>query len=142
MSIEVGDRVRVVYRKTDYYDEKGKVIEEGNFLLDFRVRLNGEGQPTLGFNEDELQLLNKNNNSTTMMRIIAYKNKKMTSIWELIEERQCDPNPGQYSLWNTGNGALHSELRGYDIRLKLVEDAREEGFNVIKIFNQNDPKRY
>lgn len=54
-----------------------------------------------------------------MPRTLVYDNKKMGSVWEVIKERECDPHPGKYSLWNPGNGAIHSEVRDFDNRIDL-----------------------
>lgn len=73
------------------------------------------------------------------MRIIAYKDEKMSSIYEIVEERDCDPRPGKFSLWHIGNGSWHPELRGYEKKYTLATDAWEEfGFRVARIFPRID----
>jgi hypothetical protein len=64
-----------------------------------------------------------------MPRTLAYKpNESMTSVYEVIQERECDPHPGKYSLWCTGNGAIHAELRNYEYRKSLIDDVHNNGY--------------
>jgi len=68
-----------------------------------------------------------------MPRTLAYKpNESMTSVYEVIQERECDPHPGKHSLWCTGNGAIHSEFRNYDSRLVLFMDLSNSKYELLR----------
>lgn len=68
------------------------------------------------------------------LRTIALDpNKAWTSIWEVIQERDCDPNPNKWSLRNP-NGSLHHKHRAYDYKHQLIRNAKED-FNIITIGN-------
>lgn len=71
-----------------------------------------------------------------MSRTLVYKEEKMTSVYEVVRERECDPHPGKYSLWCTGNGSIHPELRGYDYSENLVSVAKSRGYKVLTQYRQ------
>lgn len=66
------------------------------------------------------------------LRRFAYKEGQMTPVWEIVRERECDPNPDKYSLRHS-NGTLHSELRGFGNKHEAISAAKEEGYNVAQV---------
>ena len=68
------------------------------------------------------------------MRTIAlHPSKKWASIWEVIKERDCDPNPETYSL-RTMNGSLHHKYRSYKTIYSLIREASED-YEFIQVGN-------
>lgn len=69
-------------------------------------------------------------------RILVLNKNKMTSIYEVIKERECDPHPGKYSLWCTGNGSIHRKFRSYNSKGELPMDiGKSDKFKRIKLLN-------
>lgn len=66
------------------------------------------------------------------LRRFAYKEGQMTPVWELVQHRECDSNPGKWSLRHP-NGALHSKLRNFRDKYELTKAAKEEGYNVAQV---------
>jgi len=76
-------------------------------------------------------------------RKLAYETDSWGSVWELVRQRDCDPNPGTYCLWNPGNGAIHSKHNNYptawDARDAVNED---DDLKMVKVFQHCDPEKY